>query len=696
MTYENPPPRYFPDQIHPLESLSQLKNGLVFPLSHLLTDHARTREVPTAFNIHRITHAIFKIIPDQFRIKIRGSTPIFELLRSMGIERRGTISNGLDRLSFEVDALSSEHPIKSVFRSLIEHASDIDCFFPDADSATFSDIVGTIRQGIQKSLGMSPYMRQVFIVDDGAVLTKPEYWLQSPIPGSYRSDKRPVQISIKPGTVNGIHNCTATLATVSPATLVTSKSHVNPFPVMSVSWAQGKWDEHDGEGKKIMEQRRDPRYALSWDRCYGEVVRRLPMAIRDAVIDAIVQSKVVTQQPFRRLFHNNGVFPPDDFAINDWRNNGDTWFHFPRASLELICKPLEVGEKYNDLPIPRRFVLALRACQKTAMGEELLQLTPEGKQALSSGRAAPAISPKALYAFNNSSTQEVFNQALVTMNSVQRRAYSNEVVQYMLTGFFYPHKFIEYCQAAGIFKHFPNLANLTQDDWKIVLSDFPDYQSYLEQQHQATHTWDDTKHHFGGIGVVNSDNLVTVREGKRARRKFINPYLHLVRSLQRNNLIPTHVRQDNYLLTLQEMFALPNDVKTQKTRKITYPLVNFNPDQNASVINPQPMKHKRLSYDEAVSLKTRTEHIYKVLKTLNLASWVAECGIAFPWFVYTVTHPDQQHLLGPITANWFLPLITLITHVYAGLNKEEIDWLEGMITDADQGRRRSTELKPKG
>lgn len=252
----------------------------------------------------------------------------------------------------------------------------------------------------------------------------------------------------------------------------------------------------------------------------------------------------------------DGVGIPRKFAQYD----REMYYHYSKEELQVLTTPIQVGKEFGSIEKETdKFLLALRAAQKGAMYEDLLSLSSVGRAALSSGRLAPAIDPSAIQVFEDISVSK-FKQELHDMDSPKRKTFEEQVLKSMMTGFFYPQKFIEYARMIGIFRFFPHLQKLAYNDtiFMNVLDgidlDLKPWNDFINDLHDSTFEKDsrliDGKL-FGDKDAKYFDECVKMHD-------FPNPYLAVLKRFATEGVIPPYIdlSQFNYLFNLGQLLNI--------------------------------------------------------------------------------------------------------------------------------------------
>ena len=129
--------------------------------------------------------------------------------------------------------------------------------------------------------------------------------------------------------------------------------------------------------------------------------------------------------------------------------------------------------------------------------QENLTYSEEGIKALLNNPTSAAISEDACKSFQQIDVT-AFSEAYAEMPEEEKHELNKEVMQSMMMGFFYPQRFVQYGADTGIFRFFPQIASLDQEEWMGLSAKLPDHDTYTKRQYIATH-FKDIDPAFSGI-----------------------------------------------------------------------------------------------------------------------------------------------------------------------------------------------------
>lgn len=557
-----------------IESLDDIPDGFIFPLSVAIGQNGSMRLPPYPEDIYKIIHDIFDCLPQWINTKInnRGSTLPYVLLMTQSDERRGPINYVIfNNMRDDLQRVRGSR-IWNVLTQL-PFGSDTDLFIEGTDRSNFEEYKRQTMVNIRRNMAHS---RNQKIVEKRSthqtgttqsLLTRIEYWLTSinglRHPKPFESKRQAVAIDVKQADIFGIPfmDMIVRHTPLSIDALVHILKRDFDFTddqifqrIGNVYFAIGDWRETNPADSPL-EDRRDPHYSLSWDAStFGTVSKfeAIDPDLRARILKRTHTAHEMNQDEKnlgkQRTTFVEGVAPPRYFGQ---KLVDEYYFQFPKESLQALCTPITVGQGLYDLSATRQFLLALRAAQKGAMYEDLLQLTPEGKEALKSDRRAKAISPEALEMFNRISIEE-FQKEIAGMTPEERRGFSEYIMKYMLTGLFYPQKFLGYALETGIFKFFPNMSGINENNIDGIINQMSPWEEYIRKMHEVVF--------FDDNSPKGKNWIVNFLEECQNRVGFENPYISFVKALFGEQVIPLHVDTTyNYLPTLDALLELDQE-----------------------------------------------------------------------------------------------------------------------------------------
>lgn len=607
----------------PLESSTKIRSeqakATIFrvPFEHIFLDALRINENPDPEKASYLFTKMLDCIPEELlpQLYIRGSTSLYAALQQqLDIHRRGTISFSL--MTYLSDDLYQARnlPIAQALTQM-SYAPNIDTFFKNVGEDEFKAITKNITARLSsfKEEKSSPVFNSLKKELD--ISLPQEDWLiglNSPLCKKREWGKRKTHFVIKNRRTPG------GVASMFASIIGQGKENIDTVPIGHLYLAADHEQYPEG-----FDTRKDSRYALSWDLCMGHLQKE----------------------------------------------NGKYFIVFDEENMNRLYSPMTIGQDYHDLPASQRFLLALRATQKGAMSEELLQQSEEGRNALQTRHGlAPAIDPETLTRLNMEITPEELQKDLAAMTLDERRDYEAYVEQYMLTGLFYPQKFIEYAQATGIMRFFPNLSSIHSDQWGSLRMLLPEHNTYSQSQYRATHIGE-TNHSPGAGGFLNADNLIVHGETQANMDQFINPYQSFIEGLKQINLISVHLDPLTPFEVLDTLLALHDSGQSGQLREIDQP--------KSLPPNKQPPSPNHISLSEAERLYYKEHRIYIINKYIAISSFIAALVGDTYLLTYVAQHPEALMLLLNF---WGITQSTLlISGAKASFAKLKRDHLDRMI-----------------
>ncbi len=549
------------------ENITQYRQILV-PLSLLLQDMYRDRAYPLSSEMwqttHRVLCSMLRAFPD---LGIRGSLPIYAVLRLLGIERHGTMSTGID-VHLASDLRHTQQLLVSQQIAGLVHASDIDLVAMETDTQTFGvdsedGIVPDLLNSIEQSLAVSNvfHVIRLLLMGEVGALRKPSSTgivtrhslvsFQEKSSGKGRADltskRKPVVISPQTGWIGCIP-------------YLDLEFQVGRHTVLTIGITPQKHDE-------VQDTRLNPVFSLSWDVGVGSLSQPDdPNGFGDLGLDAGDLVRNTSGDPGQeRLSHHDGVFVP---AVGV-QPEEDVWIGFESAVLSPLTKPMEVGAGFEQLPIDQQVITMFRAVQRGCMGQEMLRFSEEGRSALTQYQGqAPALSRDAVDRFRNVSVGD-FNDVLQSLSEEKAHGLIGYIRQYFLSGLFYHARFVEYASQVGLFRFFPELRHVSFEQWQQVIECLPVFEAYAKAQHRSTHWWETRSGvkspHTIGAPSLFDDTYLRIHRGKL----FQNPYLQFVQALIEAGVISINVVEEDVTLDEQPELHLPH-ILSQDGRYLSY------------------------------------------------------------------------------------------------------------------------------
>lgn len=470
-----------------VEHVGEMQHGLWFPLSGVLDDLYRPGIQPTSQEVYPIVRSLIESF-DGLDVGVRGSTAIYKLLNVSNIERRGTISAALQTKLKPAAETVSDSPSAQALIDL-QNASDFDFFLPGVDAESFDTVTARVEDRIMDHAAR----KSAFQKNKDEVMAGQTKWSITT-----NNKKEDVVLNLDNGVVSsGIPYSEINVATSGGKKLAT------------VFWTPGEIDSEN-----IQDTRRDPRFSLSWDvASCGALKKDLPAELKEDAEWVDSARRLVGNPGYNRMTNAAGVFAPSPFL----KKESDVWFHIPKENVDALCRPIEIGSGFFELPALEQFTLALRAAQKGALAEENIYLSNDR---INDNSKTPAISPEASAIFR-AIDPEVFREQYSLLSIDDKKEFDKEIMQYMMMGLFYPQKFITYCSELGIFRFFPQLQDIHLQEWESVMGKLPDHRLYTKRQYIGTH-YDEVS------GLSSVDGFI---QQVRKYNSVANPYHQLFRAM---------------------------------------------------------------------------------------------------------------------------------------------------------------------
>lgn len=446
-------------------------HGLWIPLSSTFEDLRPGSEVENS-QVHEVTSSLLGSFGDT-RIALRGSTWMFQLLhQSGGAEKRGTISTAI-RMGFRGGLKKFSHTKSAQALGELENASDIDLVLSEVKGEDFNAVSSNVLDRMRDVIKAKAYDESHnFEYENGVV------------GGNIPYDQ--VTICRKDGG-----------------------------KFLTVFWTPGKINRDT-----TFDTRLDQSYALSWDwASVGEVSLGLPEEIKN-VLPLSKEKRDSGEMPDqKRMAHHQGVYPHADFVNGE----DEVWFHLPSANVKVLGEPIKLGEKFQELPVVEQFRLALRCVQKATLAEENITLTENGLLARaaryprSGGIDAWETIPKL-----RNIDIDAFRDSYQQMSEAERMQLQNEVMKEMMMMFFYPARAIDYGTDTGIFRFFPQLKDITYQEWGEVADLLPAHEIYVRKQYMATHSDEPTSFELKQRRVLRSSlgGFISVKDWDRQQEEI--------------------------------------------------------------------------------------------------------------------------------------------------------------------------------
>lgn len=566
-------------------------HGLFIPLSVALGQTGNKEKPPSSKSIYRMVAAVLDST-QTVESEIRGSIPQTGLQQLANhIERRGNIThtftqlldgdiqnlhNYKARFLGNIDQLPDEErdELQSVSNTMwnvmsqLPYSPDIDLVVKNTDETNFQDASLKIRACLQshfKPLGQIANPDETEFTEYYAL--PPQYWVSDSL------NPQAVILQVRRGEIDNrgvqylnIDICITPMASVVKNMRTHSPVVPNIFKnsrrVASIFYSM-EAVKPAGQNGYIENHRLDPDYGLSWDtHASGALSPLHNMTENSCAIVSQTYGRFASQKKRIKEYLSpakarnvvlDGVGMPRAYA----KPEDEHYFGIQKDSLQILCQPIRVGEKFKHIrKSTDKFLLALRAAQKGSMYEDLLQLTVEGRLALASTQRAKAIDPSAIQVFQDISLED-FKTELQAMDPKTRQTYIEKATKIMMTGLFYPQKFLEYAKEVGIFRFFPNLHHLLIDEvYDKVLrqlnTELQPWDKYLENLHAAT--FFDEDHDpllFLDAGAQQLESL-------QRRADFVNPYQAVFYALTKEGVVPKyiHFHTTSYLQQLGQMLSL--------------------------------------------------------------------------------------------------------------------------------------------
>lgn len=676
------------------ENINDFPDGLWVPLSHTLTDLARDSLPPFADEIYKISFSILDQISKDKRFKLmsRGSTLPYAFLNTLGQERRGALTNGV---FFQMYMDMNKIRGSRIWRVLtdIPMGSDNDFFVQGTNKDNFQDFKSHVVEILGKNLFARPFWQKLKKGHDDFWLLKPQFWskysanpirhIKSLLPG-----RQAALIHIIKSSVNGIEYIELPMVSFPLKELLTKGLDKNTVQLLGKNFfAIGDWSTINPKDSPL-EDRRDAKYSLSWDALtFGELVRLSDIPdseLRKRVENRVAEGKkhkLGTKNPAgKRLLQISGTFTPESFA-----DANELYFHFPKQSLEVLTKPIEVGNGFKELSPSRQFLLALRAAQKGAMYEDLLQYSNEGRETLKSNRKAKAISNDALDIFQSISLSD-FRNEFNQMSEKERNSFNEYVMKYMLTGLYYPQRFLNYLSEIGILKFFPGLSHLNSKNIEDIINKLPNWEQYTGNLHKSSHHHEVHSEKIGiGYGVLDNDSLARELEREIRWKQWQNPYKLFIDTLEQLNLIPNI--PENYLAKLDLLLELDpkkgfnslfnkesgNKPTYHETSKVLFTPYVFHP-----AWKPQMTLTQQEQFEKELEQRVIKDKIHKFLVPAFLGLG------ALGFFGFDISLAIDPNNVSKTISYLFIALglpLSLASHMIAGINRLYIKNMQGKLSD---------------
>ena len=438
----------------------EFPNGLWFPLSGVLGD--TYRDDGTEFSskgIFPVMHAAFSSLLDtaernDVKIKLRGSTWAYKLLNASGTERRGTVSQAvLGAMSPAIERFGYTKSAQAL--GSLANSSDWDLVLPDVAPSVLPKLNQQLQDELRATIGASNVALFRKSQDSCYPTKKIRYrnkWFRQ--------------------------NSGGMLCVEHDGTVADGKI---PYGEVDLKTKNGRmltnifWTPGNLEGTEdLVDTRLDPEFSLSWDwAAVGDVSHEVTGSVGMISRVAGDMALFLGTSPQRRHISELGIFPSAEYA-----EGKDIWFHLPKENMEVLTRPIEVGARFSEVPVLEQFKLAVRACQKGALNEENVAVTVD--------EAAPALSVSAREAFRNIDVNH-FRQEYHSLPDKDKIAFDEDVMRDVMLGLFYPGKFLSYFLASGLNRFFPQLNNISEDEFSGIIGKMPDHDIYSKRQYAATH-----------------------------------------------------------------------------------------------------------------------------------------------------------------------------------------------------------------
>lgn len=475
------------------ENSPDIRGGIIVPFSNMVEGLFRPDFPTRASQMYPVMRAILDSVMEEegIRVLVRGSTLTYAAGKAEGSEGWGTLTSAAQiMLRPVVDRFGHLKSVQAL-QALINN-SDLDLILEGVDDVTFEEVNARIKTRIDSAL--------VEGVNQNGQESRTRKKVETPV------EKSRIYIKHQDGAVA---NGTIPYGEVAART----ESGQKLFTVFWSAESRSNNDEPD--------LRRGSDYSLSWDSNATGYLIIGADAVDERAYAASELRQKATRPREKRMIAVDGVFSPADFV--DAKD--DIWLHIPKEDLNILGSQIEVGSRFDELPVIDRFLLAVRAAQKGAIAETNLRLTENGiiNSVKEMGDGA-AISLAAKEVFSRISPDE-FSNAYNMLPDEEKAVLQKEVMMSMMMGFFYPARFIEYGLATDIFRFFPQLRDIDMVTWEGVMSSLPPHEQYLKRQYIATHFWE-----------VESDSIFSNELGDdvlRARNfnAFEDPYKLFVDAL---------------------------------------------------------------------------------------------------------------------------------------------------------------------
>lgn len=467
-------------------------DGMWFSLSSVVNDIFPENYTPGADEMYPLFESLVRVVPDE-EVGIRSSTLLYKLLTMEGVDRRATITGAIRNGLGPVLRLLGNTKSASALSSM-QYFSDLDFFLPQRNAEGFAVLNSGIIDKLSLQYGSKPR-----VLREGE-----EVVVEIPTRRKVKKaeKKEPVKIESETGFIAG---------GIPYHQLMLNSADGQRLGIVCFTAA----DHGDIFGVK--DDRLNPKYALSWDyAAKGRIEQQIPDRVLSRAKVLQSAASKISSPGVKRLLNDEGVLVPALFL----KPEDDTWFHVPQQNLDILSRPMDVGEGFLEKTRISQFRQALRATLKGTLSEEIISGSLDGRKALAEVKA-PAISSQAKRLFNGIDVDE-FRKEFEQLDSHGKKELEKEVMQNMMMGLFYPQRFIEYCNATGVLRFFPQLDVISSDQWNSLAQELPVDGTYAKRQYAATHFKDISE------SLSNIDKRV---EMSRRYNSLANPYDLLFRKL---------------------------------------------------------------------------------------------------------------------------------------------------------------------
>jgi hypothetical protein len=215
-----------------------------------------------------------------------------------------------------------------------------------------------------------------------------------------------------------------------------------------------KWDNRC----QVKDKRLNPSYSLSWD-AYG-------------LMD-VHQVPVGSLSPFDRYREESAYARCNSSKADETRR----LYELPIKNAEVLQKPQEIGERFNELPAHTQLLLVIRACSRGAMFEPNVIL-PEGKNS----EGTYAISDRTKNIFQHID-YDALTKSVANLSEEEQRWFYDDLYKSLYSGLFYP-KMIDYMIDTGIWRYFKGCQYIGEKKLLDLSKSLPSYNELARNYHR--------------------------------------------------------------------------------------------------------------------------------------------------------------------------------------------------------------------